>query len=222
MGRAEAPARGGFSLVELLVATTILLVIVAMTSMVFQQANGAFQSGTRRVKTQSVMRTVSGAIMRDLSFMVDSDRFPGAPPNSFGNKKISFVASGGQSSVTTADGAGETVVYRPFRCITYDCGDGHFLKRTEATLVQEGGRWKPLAASETQMNSAAEPLNSMWFDTVWPDDPRGSGTVPLRVDIHVEKETTGNATYASARSAGPDGEFDTDDDIWVGEPPFAK
>lgn len=222
--RAAKGGLQGFSLVELLVATTILLVIVAMTSMVFQQANGAFQSGTRRVKTQSVMRTVSGAIMHDLAFLVDSDRFPGAPGNDFSGKKIRFIASGGESKVVEGDE--EVVVYRPYRCITYSFS-GNVVKRLEQPLVQDGRNWSAetpdgMGSGGVSLNDPlTDPINDLTFSAIWPEEG-GSDTIPLRVDIHIEKETTGNATYASARSAGPDKEFDTDDDIWAGEPPFAE
>ena len=51
---ASAPAdrRRGFSLIEILIATTILLVIVILASMVFQQTTGAYQSGERKVNAQ--------------------------------------------------------------------------------------------------------------------------------------------------------------------------
>jgi prepilin-type N-terminal cleavage/methylation domain-containing protein len=60
----------GFSLIEILISTAILLVIVVMVSMVFQQQSAAFQSGTDRVKGQASLRNAMGMIVRDLSLAV--------------------------------------------------------------------------------------------------------------------------------------------------------
>ena len=65
----------GFSLVEILVATTILLVIVVLVSMVFQQQSAAFQAGVDRTQGQSALRSVMGMVSRDLSLAVDSEDF---------------------------------------------------------------------------------------------------------------------------------------------------
>lgn len=222
--------RAGFSLVELLVATTILLVIVVLASMVFQQANGAFLSGSRRVKMHSAMRTISGAVMHDLAFLVDSKDFPGAPENEFSSKSIRFIASGGESAVVEPDeNSGEdVVVFRPYRCITYTrSGEsgGYVLKRLEEPLVLENKQWvtKPAAGAASggiPLNDpVSDPLRYAEFSMVWPDGQE-DGTVPLRVDIHLEKKTSGSSTYASAHSAGPDRKWNSDDDLWAGEPAF--
>lgn len=81
----------GFTLIEIMVATAILLVIVVMCSMVIQQQSGAFQSGRDRVASQAALRTVVGMISRDLSQAVDDDR------NSFGSGSITFYANTGNA-----------------------------------------------------------------------------------------------------------------------------
>ena len=88
---AVAHRRGGFTLIEILIATTILLIIVLMMSMVFQQSSGAFQSGTNRVNAQKVLRGILGVIARDMALAADSRFYPGLD-NAFGATRVAFVA----------------------------------------------------------------------------------------------------------------------------------
>lgn len=90
---------GGFTIIEIMVATAILLVIVVMCSMVMQQQSGAFQGGRDKVAAQAALRTVIGMVSRDLSQAVYDKG------NSFSGSGISFYANTGDAT----EGNGKTI-----------------------------------------------------------------------------------------------------------------
>ena len=64
-----------FSLIEVLVAMTILSVIVLIVAGIFQQTGLAWSLGLRRADEQSMIRAVAGSLTRDLSTVVDPANF---------------------------------------------------------------------------------------------------------------------------------------------------
>lgn len=199
-GAAEA---SGFSLIEVLIATAILLVIVMMVSMVFQQQTGAFQSGVDRVKGQTVVRNVVGMVARDIAMAVDSEDYEGISANSFASGSISFLTFGGEAS-------GDTL---PLQRVTYS-SDG---TRSVAPVSFSGNGWS--VGASTSAKIAGPELKALRFDVV---KREGSRTYPYAVTVHAEVSTDGRAAFVSGHSAGPDGRFDESsgsDDIFVGGKP---
>ncbi len=76
---AQKSLRKGFSLIEILVAMTILTIIVLIISIIFQQTGIAWTIGMQRANSQSATRAVVGAISRDLAMIVDPSTFVIAP-----------------------------------------------------------------------------------------------------------------------------------------------
>lgn len=107
--RSPTPSNKGFSLIEVLVATTILIIIVLMVSMVFQQSIGSWSSGSRRADSQMIMRTIVGSIERDLVNAIPDEG------NVWNNNKISFLAVAG-----TPQGANPSAIQE----ITYSYSGG--------------------------------------------------------------------------------------------------
>lgn len=194
-------------MVEVLVATTILMIIVMILSMIFQQSSGAYQSGARVVKSQTVLRGVLGAVARDLTLAVDSRGYPGIE-NSFGSGSIKFVALTG-----SPDASGR----RTAQWIEFSNAGGYVTRRAgdlKWTPTTGGGTWSRGPLTSSVLNPQ-EPLTGFTFEIV--REPGLSGdALPLRVDIQGSIETSGKATLVSGRSAGKDREFDTEDDIIVG------
>jgi hypothetical protein len=208
-------ALAGFSLVEILVATTILLIIVMMISMVFQQTSGAYQSGTRRVRSQTVLRNILGAISRDMILAVDSRYYPGFE-NDFGSQSASFIALTG-----TPDGAGR----RAPQWIEFSYAGGAVKRSCTDMVWQSAGvsKWilsnNPDGKEESTLNpNQNEKLTDFSFAIT--ADPDGSSTLPLRVDVEGSIQTDGKDSYVSGRSAGKDRKWGTatepGDDIIVG------
>ena len=94
-------------------ASTILIVIVLMVTMVFQQSIGSWASGSRRADTQMTVRTIVGTIQRDLVNAIPDTG------NEWGDKRISFLAITG-----TPEGNNACAVQE----ITYSYSGG-FVKR---------------------------------------------------------------------------------------------
>ncbi len=115
MSRFPSPAaRRGFSLIEVLISTSVLMVIVVLVSIVFQQSNGAFREGRNKVQGLTALRSVFGVISRDLAMAVVDDGNRWAP------YKIKFCVPTSESVET----------------ITYEIIGEGTLKRT---VDREGG-----------------------------------------------------------------------------------
>ena len=198
---------GGFSLIEILIATTILLVIVILASMVFQQTTGAYQTGERKVNAQVALRNVLGSITRDLALAVDSSKYEGLDVNDIGNgSSITFLALTGTPGV---DDAGNVV--RTAQKISYSFSGG-VVRRTEQGTTCDNGTWRTCGRSvEAELNDAKESaLTYLTFEAV------GDGSLPERVIIHAEMETKDKISSVGAGSGGKRGWDYADDDIYVG------
>ena len=206
-GRGKS-GRGGFTLIEILVATTILLVIVLMMSMVFQQSSGAFQSGTNRVNAQKVLRNVLGVISRDMAMAVDSRFYPGCK-NEFSANRVAFVALTG-----TPDRTPEGDLKRAPQWIEFSY-DGVEVTRTCYDLENGAGKWSKIEKSKSTSDLNPDPKYKLDVQFK-PSDT--SSTLPLRVDVYAEIEPGGKFSFVRGRSAGRDREWGTEDDIVAGGP----
>ena len=63
----------GFSMIEVLVASTIMIMIVMMLGMLFQQSSQAWRTGKQRADTYQQVRALFGAIQRDASAAIDKN-----------------------------------------------------------------------------------------------------------------------------------------------------
>ena len=206
------PRRGGFSLVEVLIAVTLLLVIVIMISMVFQQASGAWASGSTQAKSESAIRAALGSVERDLLNAVDARDYPSpaANPSASGAPTLSFVAFQHLYNHRNPRLSG-----RPPCLITYTFAAG-VLNRAMKPMKPDGS-WE--TATNSSINSGM-PLTDLTFTSIpRPSDPAGLG-LPLRVDIRAESPRVSKLYTISGRSFGKDKTDDLvgggDDDILVG------
>ena len=202
-----ANPRAAFSLIEILVATTILMVIVLMVSLVFQQSSGAWQGGVRRTDNQMNLRGVLGVMTREMALAVDGRDFPGVDQN-FADSEVTFIALAGSPEVP-----GNRVA----RQITYRYSNGT-IKRTarEIKYAPGSGDWQVTGTpDETILNpGVGNVLTDFRFDVT--EDPDDRPGLPLRVEIEAKVQASGTEAIVSGRSAGRDREFDTRDDLQVG------
>lgn len=192
----NAPRNSGFTLMEILVATTILLVIVVMCSMVFQQQSGAFQSGRDKVSSQSALRTVLSSVLRDLSCAVYDER------NSFSGSSISFYANIGDGE----DGKS------PKKKVTYSGGAKitRHVEGEETAVLYESGNGKPPITMTFEKT-----------DGYFTDSDGRETSYPRSVSARLSVPTSSSSVNISARSLGQNRRDDTSgdkvgDDIWVG------
>ena len=204
--------RGGFSLVEILVATTVLLIIVMLVSMIFQQTNAAYQSGTVRVEAMMELRSVVGTIARDLTLAVNSDHYPGgAFMNEFRADSLQFVALTG-----TPDNTGKRTpqwieyAYTGMR-VNRRCWDMICTRRDDGTL-----HWNTAGAAQESVLNPSQGL-VVRFERFPPTE---TSMLPLRVDIECEVVHPGRNSAISARAAGKNRRFEPSDapvdDIVIG------
>ncbi|MDD5706108.1 MAG: prepilin-type N-terminal cleavage/methylation domain-containing protein [Kiritimatiellae bacterium] len=208
-GRRKCSCRRGFSLIEVLVATTILIIIVLMVSMVFQQSSGAYLGGTRRVGNQAMLRDVIGLIAREMVTAVDGRDYPlvdgptGWSANKAGvfeSKQVAFISLSG-----TPDGS--TVPPRRVpQLIEYDARGGA-VKRTLYNLEYKDHKWYAEIApgQPTTINQDLVASDAIFTVVKDANDPDG---LPKRVDVEAQLVTIGAEALISGRSAGPDGQFD--------------
>lgn len=207
--------KGGFSLVELLIATTILLIIVVMVSMVFQQQSGAFQSGTDKAKGQTLLRNAIGVITRDLSLAVDSADYPDLDQNVFNNgSSITFLTVGGTPGSSLKDNDEDTSKVTSIQRIRFTF-TGSILTREVTEYKATSGKLTPGATIRTQVNGTRTPINTLSFEII--TDADAPKTFPYGVKITAAKANDLSTSVITGRSAGKDRQHDTSDDILVGE-----
>lgn len=225
--------RTGFSLIEVMVATLILLIIVLMIGSIFRQGTSAWDSGYARAEGGMIVRGVVGSIQRELSTAVDGRLFfpawEWANPVEVENKKVAFVC------LKESSGTGGNFVREPW-LISYEWSGS---KMTRTAWPLKG------SASTGWSRGSSEPASTIYSE----DDQADRKTVysadfkfeavdllrggPLRgvrpnesqefkddvfwnipyVTIKVELTRTSSFSGLEVRSWGPDGQEDTGDDI---------
>lgn len=198
----------GFSLVEILVATTILLVIVVLVSMVFQQQSAAFQAGVDRTQGQSALRSVMGMVSRDLSMAVDSEDYLGLPPNEFLSESLSFLALTGVDGKNNAGEESEGTL--SLQLIKYSYSSKVVSREVSNVSFTKGG-WKTSGSKKSALNSKSNPINDLKFIV-----EGGTSTMPNNIRILASTKANTTASPVSGHSAGPNSLWNDDDDIFVG------
>lgn len=200
----------GFSLVEILVATTILLVIVVLVSMVFQQQSAAFQAGVDRTQGQSALRSVMGMISRDLSMAVDSEDYPDLPENDFSEESsLSFLALTGVDGKDNVGADSEGTL--SLQLIKYSYSSKVVSREVFNISFSKGGWEKSGEKKVSALNSKSNPINDLEFIV-----EGGTSTMPNNIRIQASTKANTTASPVSGHSAGPNSAWNDDDDIFVG------
>lgn len=210
--------KAGFSLVEILIATTILLVIVMMVSMVFQQQSAAFQSGEDRVKGQAAIRNIVGMIVRDLSLAVDSASITNLPAsvfNDFKSDEIKFFATTGEAgvSVNGDDNANDTSVLQYINYSLQRVGNNKIRVKRKVTdyRLKANWSWEKGNSVETTLNNE-DYLESLSFTK----NPTSATTFPESVTVKAVYAGSSHTGAISGWSEGPSKNKKAKDDIYVG------
>lgn len=163
--------RAAFSLLEVLLATTVLIVIVMMVALIFRQANNAWNAGTRKADTETVLRGIVGFIDRDLTHAIDSAAFPGIPPNSFASDQMTFL---------TLDGTNRVPLI-----VEYTFTTSNTLERSTCQIVAGvGTNWSPQSWSPPCPINGENPLSDCVFSVT--NAPAGSASTNLPLCVTVE------------------------------------
>jgi hypothetical protein len=197
--------RAAFSLLEVLMAVTVLSLIVVVIALIFQQANVAWGAGTYRAGVETTLRSVLGLVERDLVHAVDATQFP---PQ---QNRFSDLNNAGTFSFVTLDGA----TNRAPMLVTYDIfatPDGVSLFRSYQMLSADAsGQWtagpaEPVTGDPDHPAGAcvngSQPLLYFKLTPVWlPADTSHTG-LPLRVEIETQARREGSFAVVSGWSEG--------------------
>lgn len=217
--RPPSARRRGFSLVEILVATTLLLIITVVISMVFQQAGGAWASGTGRAKVEGGVRAVMGSVERDLLNAVDARDYGLDNPTEGASPTLQFVALQHLYDHKNPRQSGRTPCLIDYRF------SANAVIRYMAPLMYGGKKataWSENGASPYATESTVNggiPLTRVEFTCFKRGaDPDG---LPLRVEITAEASHSSSFFTIGGRSSGVNKKFEAwdekkSDDIRVG------
>jgi len=206
-------------MIEVLVASTILVVIVMMLAMLFQQTSMAWRTGVRRADSFMQVRSAVGAIQRDASAAIDASSIPDALKTALGGGKQTFSGSALQFYTLTGTGFADNrpggMPLRALSYITYS-KEG---QRTETVLQGDGSGWKKPESNVMKFVTNKDNLKTSFqgFEPEFGDLPTVG--LPLFVILKADIELAGFSYDIGAASAGPDKTWGTKDDIrtWVEE-----
>lgn len=231
----------GFSLIEVMVATAVLLVVVLMVGAVFRQASSSWDGGYARAEGGMIVRGVLGSIQRELSQAVDGRRFDpdrkdvwkyDVPVNVNGSTLEFIRPHFDQEKGQTAE---EEKKREKYLRVTYKASSGTITREQVALKWNEGAKkWSKAGGSESAeiYKDGAGMRPGFGFKARFEfagdevDDPGvGLGpdgnpkmgvfwTVPT-ASLRVDLVRTGSFSGLRVRSLGRDGKKDTDDDIMV-------
>lgn len=213
--------RHGFSMIEVMVAATILVVIVMMLGMLFQQTSVAWRTGLMRSDGYMQLRAFIGALQRDASAMIDANQIPQSllcnnQKQKFESGEIRFYTMTGTLR-TKPNGSLED--FRALNFITYQIGG----KRTQRRL-EPNGTW-----SEEESSNVLSPPNiganpdkpqvaakgfSFAFQSGTEYDIAGNvvpnaSRYPLFLTVESDVTQKGRLYDVGAECSGPDKKFGT-------------
>ena len=201
-------------MVEVLVASTILIVIVMLLSMLFQQTGLAWRSGVKRAEGFVGIRALIGAIQHDASGMIDVSCVPvnlRMGDQQFTGSSLKFYT---MNTALFYDDKTKNIPLRALRYITYDAsGNRHEYVLQASKSWQEMGSGANVISivKRTGNKNATVPVIDEFECKYLDTDDRSKLPAYLTVKAHVT--TTGNSLDIGAASAGPDKTWDTKDDI---------
>ena len=209
-------------MIEVMVAATILVVIVMMLGMLFQQTSVAWRTGMMRSDGYMQLRAFIGAIQRDASAMVDANQIPknllcGNAKQEFTEKTIQFYTMAG--ALPTKSG-GTLEDFRALNFIVYDT-DG---KRTQYRLEPNGTSWDKQESDILDfLADSSDPdkpqVNATRFNVAFQDGEEtdidgntvtdAKNRYPLFLTVEAKVTQRGRMYDVGAECAGPDGTFGT-------------
>ncbi|OGV69109.1 MAG: hypothetical protein A2283_04375 [Lentisphaerae bacterium RIFOXYA12_FULL_48_11] len=193
-------SNNGFSLIEILVATVILIIIVMMMSTIFHQSSIAWDAGTRKAQGNMLGRSMLGIISRELmSTVIETNVWDVADTDIKNGSAITFVM------LTPAAGTNERALVkvnytRSGNNLTRTC----WKKNASGSII--GG--VPSMLTTNVANDSGGPS----FSVIVPDDyTPGTGVLPEFVMISLKISKSADVSTVGARSLGPNGKRDNDE-----------
>ncbi len=197
--------RNGFSMIEVLVASAILVIIVLMLGMLFQQSSLAWRTGIQRADSFIQIRSLVGTFQRDASAAVSQKAISPKLRELFGDQQ-NF--SGFPIKFYTLTGTGfekddpDGVPLRALSFISYDSSG----VRTETTLKADGTKTQTRSTNIRKVFSTEKFVAKV--ENPEPVYLNGqSDPLPLYLRLKLSVQLSGKSYEIGAESAGPDGIF---------------
>ena len=227
--------KNGFSMIEVLVASTIMIVIMLMLGMVFQQTSQAWRTGRQRADTLLKARTFFGILQRDVSAAIDvatlpkalqEADFPGAgkvkDAQSFGSsgslKFFTLTGTGFETPDAEKNKSG-SLTLRSLTYVTYDTSGNRKETLLEPNLNAGNATLKQASRGVTEtmlLNTSLQgaQLVDVQFRAYTVNGSPVAGTAfPAYITIQAKATAQTNTWEIGAASAGPDRVWETADDI---------
>lgn len=221
--RFQSTIKAGFSLIEVLVSVTILVVVVLIVGMIFQQTSSAWNTGVSKSNAQASIRAIVSAISNDLAksydplwsqqVSVNNEEASGSDIDldeeaiEISTHTLSFyIVKDNADILQTQSGSN---VLRGISRVEYNIS-GQWITRKETPLTFDG-REINLPEAKFEIESGVD----LKFDPV--EDENSQIPLGVRITIDSSARKTIENFEIAVGSSGPDGIWDTDDDIkpWV-------
>lgn len=214
-------------MIEVMVAATILVVIVMMLGMLFQQTSVAWRTGLMRSDGYMQLRAFIGALQRDASAMIDANQIPQSllcnNQKQSNNQKQKFEAD--EIRFYTMTGTlrtkpnGSLEDFRALNFITYQIGG----KRTQRRLKPDG-TWSEeessnvLSPPSIGANPDKPQVKATHFDIAYQQGTEydiagnvvpNASRYPLFLTVESDVTQKGRLYDVGAECSGPDKKFGT-------------
>ncbi len=184
--------RSGFTLLEILMAVSILVILVFIVGGMFRHSTGAWEAGLRRTESDAGSRAALSMMAHELSMAVADTRL-----------KCSIVSGMSDISFYTF---GPIAGNREVRKVTYTLDSGSLKRKLEEINIGSGYP-TPISSSTV---SLLDNVTDLKFRT---------GVLPCTTNlppwVDIEMTVQDNITYSvvHTKSAGPDRAWGTLDDV---------
>ena len=199
-------------MIEVLVASTILLVIVMMLAMLFQQTSMAWRTGLRRADASMQIRSLIGSIQRDAAKAVAENSIP---------KELRDLLGGSQSF-----GSGALAFYT-LSADGFQRDDFSDFARRSLSFVEytsKGTRRETILLANGNKEVKDSNVGNLFLDSTGKPEPHvvfeiikaagaPAGSLPLSILFRADITPQGFNLEIGAASDGPDGAWGTKDDI---------
>ena len=208
-GKRETGNASGFSLIEVLVATALLVMIVGMIGFVFRQSSMSWDSGIRRADGIAQVRAVAGAIERDLRLAVDAREFGWKKGFESSNNSLSFIILAEPEESPKKQNHDRALMKIDWSA------SGKTVTRKATYFKRTSGSWGADTSSEIPSklieppSDSADSVPTISFEVVYPEavdpneDPEDG--LPSYVSISADVEVSESFSGLEVRSYGPNG-----------------
>ena len=196
----------GFSLIEVMVATTILMIIVIMVGNIFRHSTSAWETGYSTAEGASGVRSVLGTVERELSQAIDGRAYGLSDPVVVSGNSIEFY----RYSEPIKNGSTD----RELQKIKYTFGKNNVTRSLNGKSVTLFSKQASVGGnSETDVDFDVGCIEIEESDLNLNSELKGKGWTVPSVWVRARIVRTSSFAGMEARSYGPDGKKDTEDDI---------